>query len=71
MILFTYLCGGVCLLLNAPGQMARRGAGVVRAGSRRGCLRGGLRVELCMVDGGFGGRRCQGAALASIPKGDW
>ena len=71
MILFTYLCSRVCLLLSAPGRLARRGAGVVHAGSRRGYLKGISRVELCMVDKGFGGGQCRRAALASIPKRDW
>ena len=66
MILFTYLCSKICLLLNTPGQLARRGAGVMHAGSRRGYLKKNSRIELCMVDKGFGGRQYQKTTLASI-----
>ena len=41
----------------SSGRLARHwGAGVIHAGSRRGYLKKNSRIELCMVDKGFGGR---------------
>jgi hypothetical protein len=41
MILFTYLCSKICLLLNTPAPVGSRhwGAGVIYAGSRWGYLK--------------------------------
>ena len=72
MILFTYLCSKICLLLNTPARLARHwGAGVIHAGSRRGYLKKKFRIELFMVDKGFGGRQYQKTTLASNPKRDY
>ena len=72
MILFTYLCSKICLLLNIPAALARHwGAGVIHAGSRRGYLKKIFRKELFMVDKGFGGRQYQKTILASNPKRDY
>ena len=50
-------------------RLARHwGAGVIHAGSRRGYLKKHSRIELCMVDKGFGGRQYQKTTLASNPK---
>ena len=43
-------------------------AGVIHAGSKRGYLKKNSRIELCMVDKGFGGRQYQKTTLASNPK---
>jgi hypothetical protein len=47
------------------------GAGVIHAGSRRGYLKKKSRIELCMVDKGFGGRQHQKTTLATNPKRDY
>ena len=53
-------------------RLARHwGAGVIHAGSRRGYLKKISRIELCMVDKGFGGRQYQKTTLASNPKRDY
>ena len=53
-------------------RLARHwGAGVIHAGSRRGYLKENSRIELCMVDKGFGGRQYQKTTLASNPKRDY
>jgi hypothetical protein len=52
-------------------RLARHwGAGVIHTGSRRGYLKIISRIELCMVDKGFGGRQYQKTTMASNPKGD-
>ena len=72
MILFTYLCSKICLLLNTPaavGTILR-----CRRNSRRFEARVPekiSRIELCMVDKGFGGRQYQKTTLASNPKRDY
>ena len=74
MILFTYLCNKICLLLNTPeavGTTLRFTAGVIHASSRRGFLKKNSQIELCMVDKGFRGRQYQKATLASNPKRDY
>jgi hypothetical protein len=72
MILFTYLCSKICLLLNttAPVGTTLR----CRRNSRRfkaGVHEKKSRIELCMVDKGFGGRQYQKTTLASNPKRDY
>jgi hypothetical protein len=72
MILFTYLCSKICLLLNTPapvGTILR-----CRRNSRRfkwGYPKKNSLIELCMVDNGFGGRQYQKTTLASNPKRDY
>jgi hypothetical protein len=72
MILFTYLCSKICLLLNTPapvGTILR-----CRRNSRRferGYLKKNSWIELCMVDNGFVGRQYQKTTLASNPKRDY
>ena len=72
MILFTYLCNKICLLLNTPvpvGTTLR-----CRRNSRRfeaGVPEKKSRIELCMVDKRFGGRQYQKTTLASNPKRDY
>ena len=66
MILFTYLCSKICLLLNTPAPV----------GTTLRCRRNSRRfknsqIELCMVDKGFGGRQYQKTTLASNPKRDY
>jgi hypothetical protein len=52
-------------------QLARHwGADVIHAGSRQGYLKKNSRIELCMVDKGFGGRQYQKTTLASNLKRD-
>jgi hypothetical protein len=46
------------------------GAGVIHASSRQGYLKKISRIELCMVDKGFGGRQYQKTTLALNPKRD-
>jgi hypothetical protein len=70
MILFTYLCSKICLLLNTPAAV-----GTTLRCRRNSCwFKAGVpeknsRIELCMVDKGFGGRQYQKTTLASNPKG--
>ena len=53
-------------------RLARHwGASIIHAGSWRGYMKKNSRIELCMVDKGFGGRQYQKTTLASIPKRDW
>ena len=72
MILFTYLCSKICLLLNTPvpvGTTLR-----CRRNSRRfeaGVPGKNFRIELCMVDKGFGGRQYRKTTLASNPNRDY
>jgi hypothetical protein len=47
------------------------GASVIHAGSRRGYLKMFSRIELCMVDKGFGGRQYQKTTLVSNTKRDY
>jgi hypothetical protein len=52
-------------------RLARHwGAGIIHVGSRQGYLKFFFRIELCMVDKGFGGRQYQKTTLASNPKRD-
>jgi hypothetical protein len=52
-------------------RLARHwGAGVIHASSRQGYLKKNFRIELCMVDKGFGGRQYRKTTLASNPKRD-
>ena len=68
MILFTYLCNKIFLLLNFPAAVGTTLRW--RCNSRRGYLKQISRIELCMVDKGFGGRQYQKTTLASNPKRD-
>jgi hypothetical protein len=71
MILFTYLCSKICLLLNtsAPvGTTLRCRRNSHRFEAR--VLEKNFRIELCMVDKGFRGRQYQKTTLASNPKKD-
>ena len=68
MILFTYLCNKIFLLLNIPAAVGTTLRW--RCNSRRGHLKQISRIELCMVDKGFGGRQYQKTTLASNPKRD-
>jgi hypothetical protein len=53
-------------------RLARHwGAGVIHAISMRGYLKKNSRIELCMVDKGFGGRQYQKTTLASNSKRDY
>ena len=44
---------------SSAGWHDIRGAGVIHAGSRRGYLKKNFRIELCMVEKGFGDRQYQ------------
>ena len=68
MILFTYLCSKIFLLLNTPAAVGTTLRW--RCNSRWGHLKQISRIELCMVDKGFGGRQYQKTTLASNPKRD-
>jgi hypothetical protein len=53
-------------------RLARHwGAGAIHARLRWGYLKKYSRIELCMVDKGFGGRQYQKTTLASNPKRDY
>jgi hypothetical protein len=72
MILFTYLCSKICLILNTPAPVGTTLR--CRCNSRRfeaGVPEKNSRIELCMVDKGFGGRQYQKTTLASNPKRDY
>ena len=72
MILFTYLCSQICLLLNTPAPIGTTLR--CRRNSRRfeaGVPKKMSRIELYMVDKGFGGRQYQKTTLASNPKRDY
>ena len=71
MILFTYLCSKICLLLNTPAAVGTTLR--CRHNSRRfeaGDLKKISPIELCMVDKEFRGRQYQKTILASNPKKD-
>ena len=68
MILFTYLCRKICLLLNTPTPV----------GTTLRCRRNSHRFEAVVPEKkfpnrtmGFGGRQYQKTTLASNPKGDY
>ena len=66
MFLFTYLCSKICLLLNTPAAVGTTLR--CRRNSRRFEARipeNNFRIELFMVDKGFGGRQQQKITLAS------
>ena len=72
MILFTYLCSKICLLLNTPAAVGTTLR--CRRNSRRFEARvpeKKIRIELFMVDKGFGGRQYKKTTLASNPKRDY
>ena len=72
MILFTYLCSKICLILNTPAPVGTTLR--CRCNSRQfeaGVPEKNSRIELCMVDKGFGGRQYQKTTLASNPKRDY
>jgi hypothetical protein len=75
MILFTYLCSKICLLLNTPAPVGTTLR--CRHNSRRfeaEIPEQNSQIELCMVDKaikGFGGRQYQKTTLASNPKRDY